>query len=213
MKRAVALVVSLTLVAACAETREADEPAPTTTTAAPATSTTAISSTPPTTAAPEPPPADLPPHTASALIELFDPVARPLGFRVTRGALVDMASYRTSPDGRHLALYVAPIEDLTAAEHAEAFVPLAVAFLPAVFERWPGLESFDICQEPHDWPGGGTPPAVTILDLDRATAQAIAWETVDLATLVELAGLEQNLTVSASPEVAASDPWTAAGGG
>jgi hypothetical protein len=184
-----------------------------------ATTTTVPASVGPTTTTVPPPTAPttteagdlLPPHTDAALIELLDQLVEPLGFRMTRAALVDMTSYRASPEGRHLAVYVAPVAELTASEHAEAFIPLARAFLPLVFERWPGLESFDICQEPYAWPGDGTPPAVTILDLDRATAGSIDWETIDLPTIIAMAGTEPRLTVTANPEVSGSEPWAAAG--
>lgn len=154
----------------------------------------------------------LPPHTRDALAELFTPIVEPLGFRVTRASLVDLTTYRASPEGRHLAVYVTPMEEFTAAEHAEAFIPLATAFLPHVFERWPGLESFDICQEPRFPPAYVTPPAITVLDLDRATAETIAWEAVDLSGLIALARVEPRLTVTASTEIAASEPWSDAAG-
>lgn len=207
MRSALVLSTLVAALAACTADQGADPTATVPDTVAPTTTpVTPTVDTSTTTEAEDP----LPPHTDAALIELLGHVVEPLGFRMTRAALVDMTSYRASPEGRHLAVYVAPLTELTPAEHAEAFIPLARAFLPLVFDRWPGLESFDICQEPHAWPGGDTPPAVTILDLDRETAASIDWEATDLAAIIALAATEPRLTVTANPEVAASEPWTAA---
>jgi hypothetical protein len=82
-----------------------------------------------------------------------------------------------------------------------------------VFDRWTGLESFDICQEPHTWLGGGTPPAVTLFDIDRDTAESLDWDTVTLGELIDLAAGHDHLRVTADAEVAASDPWRLASGG
>lgn len=180
--------------------------APTSSTAT-STSTTAPADTT-TTVEPE----FLPAHTDEAVIALFSDLVEPLGFRVTRGSLVDLSAYRSSPDGRHLAVYVASLEEYSPDEHAEAFMPLARLFLPMVFDRWTGLESFDICQEPHSWPGGGTPPAVTLFDIDRATAEGLDWDTVTLGDLIDLAAGHPHLRVTANPAVAASDPWRLASG-
>jgi hypothetical protein len=180
--------------------------APTVTTPIPASTTTLADTT--TTAEAE----FLPGHTTEAVVALFSDVVEPLGFRVTRGSLVDLTAYRSSPEGRHLAVYVAPLEEFNPGEHAEAFMPLVRLFVPMVFERWAGLESFDICQEPHSWPGGGTPPAVTLFDIDRATADGIDWETVTLGDLIDLADGHDHLRVTADAEVATSDPWRLASG-
>ena len=148
----------------------------------------------------------LPPHLDADVVALFDPIVQPYGFRVTRGSLVDLASYQASPDGRHLAVYVAPLSDFTPDEHAEAFVTLARIFLPSVFERWSGLESFDICQEPHLWPEG-QPPAVTLFDIDRDSAEEIDWDTVTLGELIDLSEDHPHVRVIANADVAASAPW------
>jgi hypothetical protein len=205
--RAIAVVTAM-LASACggAVADTTSTTAPTATTAAP-TSTTVPAATTTTEAE------FLPAHTSEAVVALFSDVVAPLGFRVTRGSLVDLTSYRASPDGRHLAVYVAPLEEFTPGEHADAFMPLARLFLPMVFERWTGLESFDICQEPHTWPGGGTPPAVTLFDIDRATAASLDWDTVTLGDLIGLADGHDHLRVTANAEVAASDPWRLAAGG
>lgn len=209
MRRATPMIAAIALVTACtSDTAGAPTTTPATTTSAPAPTVTTIEETT-TTTQPEGP---LPPHTSDELITLLEPIVAPLGFRVTRAALVDLTSYQTSPDGRHLAVYVSPLATMEADDHAAAFVPLARAFLPSVFERWSGIDSFDICQEPYLWLGGGTPPAVTIIDLDREAAGTIDWATVDLATLIALSAQQQHLTVTATPEIASSPTWSEASG-
>ena len=149
----------------------------------------------------------LPPHDFERLAAMFDPVVAPLGLTVARASLVDTTTYTTSPSGSHLAVYVVPDEDLDPDGYAANVVPLARAFLPLVFERWPELQSFDVCQEPYGWLGTGTPPSITVLDLDRETAAEIDWGSVDLAGLIALAGAEPSLTVSAVAEVRESETW------
>lgn len=211
MRRVTQMIAAIALVTACTpDTAAAPTTTPATTTSTPAPTVTTIEET--TTTTTTQPEGPLPPHTSDELITLLEPIVAPLGFRVTRAALVDLTSYRISPDGRHLAVYVAPLEAMEADDHAAAFLPLAKAFLPIVFERWSGIDSFDICQEPHLWLGGGTPPAVTIIDLDREAAGAIDWATVDLATLIALSAQQQHLTVTATPEVASSPTWSEASG-
>jgi hypothetical protein len=129
---------------------------------------------------------DLPPNDRDALAELFDPQLRPLGLRLTRGALVDTdPGYRRSDTGRHLAVYVEPTGEYGPAQYAEGVPASARVFLPEVFERWSDLETFDVCQEPL--PGDDDrkePPPVTQLYLTRTEARSVDWGTVTLADLV-----------------------------
>lgn len=209
MRTLPSLAIAVTVLAAACGDGTADSTTPPSSSSTVAPTTTTLSGQPTTTtAAPE----FLPPHTSDAVVALFGDLVEPLGFRVTRGSLVDLTSYRASPEGRHLAVYVAPVTEYSPADHAEAFMPLARLFMPMVFERWTGLESFDICQEPHSWPGDGTPPAVTLFDIDRATAESLDWATVTLGDLLALADGHDHLRVTATAEVAASDPWRLASG-
>lgn len=129
----------------------------------------------------------LPPNDFDELAEMFDPQLEELGLRLTRGALVDTTEgYEVSDTGRHLALYVEPTGDYTAADYAENIVTTAQLFLPDVFERWDRLETFDVCQEPL--PGEDDreePPPVTQLFVSRPDAAEVAWADVTLPELVE----------------------------
>lgn len=205
MRRVITLAVSAVLVAGCATS----EPIATTTTdggTPPSPTTTGLT---PTTSGPN---AALPPHTTEALVEILDPLVESLGFEVSRASLVDLTTYRASPQGTHLAVYVAPRQPLDADGHARSFLPVAAAFLPDVFERWPSLESFDVCQEPYAWPGGGVPPSVTLIDVRRDAAAVIDWATVTLADLVARAAVDPDLIVTADGDVAASPTWSEASG-
>lgn len=186
----------------------ATESAPTsttgaTTTVAPVTTTTVA----PTTTVPT----ALPPHTYEALAPLLDPLVAPLGFRVTRAALVSLATYETVPDGTHLAVYVEPLEEPDIEAVAAATVPLAAVFLPEVFLQWPGLLSFDICQERYAAGDQDTPPPPeTVLNVTREVALSIDWDTVTLAEL--LTRLGPDFTLYASTEVQQSTTWSSAVG-
>jgi hypothetical protein len=146
----------------------------------------------------------LPPHTLEGLGPILDPMVEPLGFRVTRAALISLDTYQATPDGTHLAVYVVPLDDQTPSGYARQIVPLAAALLPGVFDRWPALQSFDVCQEPFDWDGEGTPPSYTILDLDRESAAALDWATVELPELIALAKLDRDITLSVDATVGRS---------
>ncbi len=150
----------------------------------------------------------LPPHDFARLQPLLEPLIAPLGFRLTRAALVSSDTYETSTTGTHLAVYVEPLEAHTADEVAAAIAPVAAAFLPFVFHEWLGLESFDVCQEPYSVEDGSVPPANSVLDVGREAALAFDWAGADLAAL--LAGVGPDLSLHSSAAVAASDTWVAA---
>lgn len=129
----------------------------------------------------------LPPNDEAALARIFDEELDALGLRFTRGALIDVGGggYEASDSGTHLAVYVEPTGDYAAADYADGVVASARVFLPVVFERWPGLETFDVCQEPLPVRDDReTPPPVTQLNLTEGEASDIDWETVTLADLL-----------------------------
>jgi hypothetical protein len=168
-----ALVLALGLVA-CGDDDSAD---PTTTTLAADATTTST-----------PDPEDLPPAGALELESIYGPQLAELGLRLTdRGGLIDRSGggYEPSATGRHLALYVEPIGDRSVDEYIEGIRTVAV-LLSDAFERWPALESYDVCQEPVD---DGTqeesePLPVTQIELTREEAAAFDWDTVTVVDLV-----------------------------
>ena len=151
----------------------------------------------------------LPPNDFGELADIFDSELRPLGLRLTRGALVDTddGGYRRSDRGNHLALYVEPTGAYSPEDYARGIVPTAQVFLPDVFERWPELETMDVCQEPL--PGTDDreePPPVTQLYVARAESHSFDWENARLADVVSAAALgRRGFTLYVAPAVSA-DP-------
>jgi hypothetical protein len=136
-----------------------------------------------------PPPGSLPPQHAVELEEIYGAALADIGLRLTpRGGLIDRSGggYVSSATGRHLALYVEPVDDgYTTDEYIEGIRSVAVVFSD-VFERWPALETYDVCQEPPD-PNDDQdeePPPVTQIELTRQQAEAIDWDTVSVVDLV-----------------------------
>lgn len=155
-------------------------------------------------------PALLPPHERDDLAALFDPLVEPLGYQVTRASLIDPSTYQVDAEGGHLALYVAPLTDISADQFAVAFPSLVAVFLPFVFDRWPELHSFDVCQEPFN-STEETPPSLTIIDLTRQAAATVEWGQLDLAGLIDL-NQKQGISVWARAQVRDSATWRTAAG-
>lgn len=155
--------------------------------------------------------AALPPNDFQQLAEIFGPALEPLGLKLTRGALIDRSGggYEPSDSGDHLAVYAEPTGDYTPADYAEGIVPSAQVFLPEVFERWPELRTFDVCQEPR--PGEDDrkePPPVTQLFVSRAEFRDVDWETVTLAELVAATEpAREGFTLFVASDVKADPAW------
>jgi hypothetical protein len=133
----------------------------------------------------------LPPSSREELAKIFDPQLEKLGLRTTRAGLQDLQTYEFTETGTHLAVYVEPIETegIEDAFYVDRVASSAKVFLPRVFRRWPGLESFDVCIEPVEIPTP-TPPPVTQIFVTDDTVASVKWKRADLATLVERAAEE-----------------------
>jgi hypothetical protein len=173
-----ALVVALTFgTMACGDDGGGTaEPAPTTST----TSSTVVD--------------PLPPAAAGDLEAIYGDALAAVGMDLTdRGGLIDRSGggYEPSGSGDHLALYVAPVGERSAQEYVDGIRDVAVVF-DDVFERWPGLASFDVCQEPvDDDPRPGREPLpVTQIEVTKAEAAAIDWDTVTVLDLVRASQAE-----------------------
>ena len=127
---------------------------------------------------------DLPPAKKAALAKLFREELKPLGLHVSRGLLQNIATYEPDPSGTHLALYVTPTSSgYGSADYVKNFAKLTRVFVPMVFDRWEGLQSFDICQEPVD-DAREEPPPVTQIFVSRTGLDRVGkWKQ---ATLTEL---------------------------
>jgi len=78
------------------------------------------------------------------------------------------------------------------------------AFLPAAFERWGGLTSFDLCQEPLPATDARPePPPITKVDLTKAASRKVRWEGLNLTRLLRDAKRlgPRALSVYAKPDV------------
>ena len=109
---------------------------------------------------------------------------RPLGLHVSRASLEQPPRYTPSPTGRHLAVYAVPLGPYTATDYTANITRVARAFLPQVFQRWSGLVSFDVCQEPlPSVDPDPEAPSVTKLVVTRRGASGIDWAHVTVAEL------------------------------
>ena len=155
--------------------------------------------------------AALPPTDLAALHDELDPVFEPLGLRLTRGGLQRAAGDTAGGPRRHLALYVEPITgEYAPAAYLGSLVTSTQAVLPLVFDRWPGLLSMDICQEPR--PGvddRDAPPPVTTVTVLHKHSDAIAWEALDLPALL-IADDERLVDVYVQPAIEAEPEYAAA---
>ena len=149
---------------------------------------------PPTTADPastttEPPEGSLPPAAARDLEPIYGDALAAIWMRLTdRGGLIDRSDggYYASATGRHLAMYVEPIDaDRSVEEYIDGIRDVALVFSD-LFERWPALETYDVCQEPPDPDGtqDEEPLPVTQIELSRAQSDAIDWSGVTVVDIV-----------------------------
>jgi hypothetical protein len=146
----------------------------------------------------------LPPNDKTAIERVFAPQLERLGVRLTRGALIDLRTGKRSATGTHLAVYVEPTGDYTPDQYARGTASTLRVFIPKAFERWGGLKSFDICQEPLPATDSRPePPPVTKVTLTRGASNKVKWRNADLSRLLtdtKRLGT-QELSVYAKPDV------------
>ena len=162
-----------------------------------------------------PAPGSLPPQDALDLEPIYGDALAELGLRLTpRGGLIDRSGggYVSSAAGRHLALYVEPVDpDRTLEQYLDGIRSVTAVFAD-VFERWPELETYDVCQEPPDPDGSqeDEPLPVTQVELTRAQSEAIDWDTVTVADLVRGSfATPRQLTLRVSAELATDPVYSA----
>ncbi len=153
------------------------------------------------------------PGSKAAIEKEFSPAVERLGLRITRAGLArQLGSGDYDPAGRHLAVYVEPVGPVAADVYVANLVPVAQAFLPEVFERFPQLESFDVCQEPP--PGvddRAEPRTWTQVLTTRQQASTVDYGRLDLGGLLSAAYLPPSrLVLAVVPEVATSPLWVRA---
>ena len=126
----------------------------------------------------------LPPSSRKELVKLFRARLEPFGLRITRAALVDATNHR-SAQGTHLALYVEPTRKYSDDDYLDGVSTVSRLFLPSVFREWPGLRSFDICQEPTPAEDNrAEPPPETQVFVLKQGLDRVNWRSADLADLL-----------------------------
>jgi hypothetical protein len=156
-----------------------------------------------------------PPISFEGLQAIYQPAVEPLGLDLTRAAVNDFES------GLHLALYVVPRDDTSGPEgYLDRVLPLLAALQPHLFEQFPALVSFDICQEPVQ--AGGRedefPPPVTLVLLEREAFESVPdWSTATLADLAAAVRVLPTGQFDVIPQIERLDAYAeyddAAGGG
>jgi hypothetical protein len=131
----------------------------------------------------------LPPVDTDGIARDLDPVIAELNLRVSHATLVEDRDgrYESSEYGNHLAIYLEPVPGAVGSIDYQLTLLASLQRLgPEVLERWPGLTSFDICQER---PGSGeaSPETVTQVKIPRA---AISPEELAVASVARLQQLE-----------------------
>jgi hypothetical protein len=130
----------------------------------------------------------LPPAKQAALAKLFREELKPFGLKVSRGLLQDPDTYDPDPEGTHLALYVTPTSsNYATADYVKNFAKITRVFVPMVFHRWKGLQTFDICQEPFDDPRDEPPPVTQIYVSRTALDRVGNWKQATLLDLLAAA--------------------------
>ncbi len=117
---------------------------------------------------------ELPPVEATDLEPLLGPRLAELGLVLTnRGGLIDTRNgqYLQSPNGNHVALYVEPVGDYTNDQFIDGIYEVTLLSAPTIFERWPAIESYDICQEPRAEDDPATRPGPGHADLHDQRAE------------------------------------------
>lgn len=157
----------------------------------------------------------LPDADDAEMIAAFDPLVEDLGVRFTRAALIDRegGGYERSPDGTHLALYVEPTSEYTTAQYVDGITELFNILTPYLYDQFPGIETYDVCQEPLGAEGAGSePPPVTQVEIDRETFETLDFP-VSLETIAEQGSRhEPGFFVYVDRDIARSPEWQEATG-
>jgi hypothetical protein len=155
----------------------------------------------------------MPPNDVGSLRRLYDPVLEPMGLRLTRGALIDTSNdqYTPSNDGTHLALYVEPTGPYTDEQYIDGFWSVTALITPDVFARWPGIETYDICQEPLPADDDREEPfPVTQINITRAAAATIDWANGDLVDLLFVARTDPDTQIVVNRDIRKNPAYEAA---
>lgn len=155
----------------------------------------------------------LPPAAALDLEPYYGADLAAIGMRLTdRGGLIDRSGggYLPSAEGTHLALYVEPIGDRTLTEYLDGIRSVTAIFAGDIFDRWPGLVSFDVCQEPTTADDARPEPLpVTQIEMTRDEAAAFDFTSATVLDLMRASRADPpGLALRVSSEVARDPGYT-----
>jgi hypothetical protein len=225
-----ALALAGAVTAGCGDGDD-DEPAAAAAAAATTTSEAADDPTATTTSeaaddpADDPAPSDdLPPldtfsiDDITELAEIYGPPLAELDLVITRGGVVEFQ------EGNHLQLYAeptTPAEENSPQVYLDRMLTSFQAIVPLLFDAYPDLDSFDLCQEVVPDPATATAEAgyeepVTLFLLTRAGYESVDdWSTATLEDLFAVAGdeLDDLGYAEVTPEIAALPDYVAATSG
>jgi hypothetical protein len=136
--------------------------------------------------------------------QVFGADLRALGWTVQRSEVQhrDLPGL-TTKGKQHLALYLRPVGHKTAADYLDGLATATRVLVPAVFARWPGLQSFDVCEEPAaDVDPSDEPKPVTQVLVTRSQALAVDWPRATTEEVVRRGlGHPNTITLYLSPEL------------
>jgi predicted small secreted protein len=149
----------------------------------------------------------------TGLQELYGPALAPLDLVVTRGGLTEFRG------GTHMQLYVEPTtgEDENGPQvYLDRILASYQALLPLLFDAYPELDSFDICQEvvpaPDAGPAGYEEPVTLLLVTRQGFETVDDWSSATLADLFAATTEALGGHLYAEPDVAALPDYEAAAG-
>ncbi|HEV7523446.1 MAG TPA: hypothetical protein VGP92_00680 [Acidimicrobiia bacterium] len=121
------------------------------------------------------------PRNDAAVADASIPLLVPFKVQVQRASVGNRPGAR---GGRELSLYVRPARTESATRYASRFAPLAIAVVPALFAKYPGIDWIDVCQEPAKSSGAWETVPVTRIEISRRGGDLVEWARADLATLL-----------------------------
>ena len=201
LRSATAALVALLVVTGCAGGEPEAAPEPASVEPAPIESAPEVVITPPDGPLPPEDTAGL--AVESQLVALYTET----GTFLTRGAVIERRVRLSTPSSDpygpgttsvttqpHLALYLALVdEDLDDVDrYVDAIGPLTQLFAGVSFDRWPDLESFDICLVPQIDSDADPQPAIVLIDVTREGFARWLADGGDLAALRDLAAVPRS---------------------
>jgi hypothetical protein len=153
----------------------------------------------------------IPADGAAAMTKVYGSRLQALGWTIQRSEVhhSDMPGV-SAPGKHHLAVYVRPVGHKTPAQYIDGLATVSRVFLPDVFNRWPGLLSFDVCEEPAaDVDPSDEPKPVTQILVTRQQAAAVDWAKATPVDVVAAGTKHPNtIVLYASPELTGTREWT-----